>query len=245
MKTQGNTIFITGGSAGIGLSIAKAFLHLQNTVIICGRDEQKLAQAQKAYPDLHTLKCDITNNEDSKRAFEEITSEHEGLNILINNAGIQNNYNLYDADAMPERIQQEIDTNFSSLAKLTSLFLPALMKQPEAAVVNVSSATGIVPKQNAAVYSATKAAVHSFSSVLRRQLANSTVRVFEIFPPVVDTEMTKGRAGDKMSPELVASQLIRGMQRDTYEIPVGRARLLFLINRISPALAAQMIQRQS
>ncbi|MBN2115783.1 MAG: SDR family oxidoreductase [Anaerolineales bacterium] len=245
MKTQGNTIFITGGSAGIGLSIAKAFLHLQNTVIVCGRDEQKLAQAQKTYPDLHTLRCDVTSNDDCNYAFQKITSEHEGLNILVNNAGIQFNYNLYEANAAPERIQQEIDTNFSSLAKLTSLFLPALMKQPEAAVVNVSSATGIVPKRNAAVYSATKAAVHSFSSVLRRQLANSTVRVFELFPPVVDTAMTRDRAGNKLSPDFVAGQLIRGMQQDTYEIPVGRARLLFLINRISPALAAQMIQRQS
>jgi len=245
MKTQDNVIFITGGSAGIGLSIAKAFLHLQNTVIICGRDEQKLAQAQKAYPDLHTLKCDITNHDESKQAFEKVTSEHKGLNILINNAGIQYNYNLYDTDTTPERIQQEIDTNFSSLIKLTALFLPALMKQPAAAVVNVSSATGIVPKQNGAVYSATKAAVHSFSSVLRRQLANSSVRVFELFPPVVDTEMTKGRAGDKMSPESVASQLIRSMQQDQYEIPMGKVRWLFLVNRISPMLAAKIIQRQS
>jgi uncharacterized oxidoreductase len=122
MKIQGNVIFITGGSTGIGRSIAKAFLHLQNTVIICGRDAQKLAQAQKAYPDLHTLKCDITNTDESKQAFEKVTSEHECLNILINNAGIQYNYNLYDADATPERIQQEIDTNFSSLVKLTTLF---------------------------------------------------------------------------------------------------------------------------
>jgi short-subunit dehydrogenase involved in D-alanine esterification of teichoic acids len=245
MKTQGNLIFITGGSAGIGLSIAKAFLHLQNTVIICGKDEQRLAQARKVSPDLHTLKCDITNNDDSKRAFEEITSEHAGLNVLINNAGIQYNYNLYDADATSERIQQEIDTNFSSLAKLTSLFLPALLKQPEAAIVNVSSATGIVPKQNAAVYSATKAAVHSFSSVLRRQLANSSVKVFELFPPVVDTEMTKGRAGSKMSPESVAGELIRSMKQNKYEIPVGRVGSLFLINRISPMLAAKIMQRQS
>jgi short-subunit dehydrogenase involved in D-alanine esterification of teichoic acids len=119
------------------------------------------------------------------------------------------------------------------------------MKQPAAAVVNVSSATGIVPKQNGAVYSATKAAVHSFSSVLRQQLANSSVRVFELFPPVVDTEMTKGRAGDKMSPEAVASQLIRSMQQDQYEIPMGKVRWLFLVNRISPMLAAKIIQRQS
>lgn len=245
MKTQDNVIFITGGSAGIGLSIAKAFLHLQNTVIICGRDELRLAQARKAYPDLHTLKCDITDSDDSKRAFEKITSEHEGLNILINNAGIQYNYNMYDADVTPERIQKEIDTNFSSLVKLTSLFLPALMKQPEAAVVNVSSATGIVPKDNAAVYSGTKAAVHSFSSVLRRQLANSSVRVFELFPPVVDTEMTRGRGGNKLSPEFVASQLIHSMKQDKYEISVGRVRWLFLIHRVSPALAAKMLQSRS
>ena len=244
MKTQGNVIFITGGSTGIGLSIAKAFLHSQNTVIICSRDEQKLAQARKAYPDLHTLKCDITNDGDIKQAFQKITSEHEGLNILINNAGIQYNYNLYDADASPERIQQEIDTNFSSLVKLTTLFLPNLMNQPESAIVNVSSGTGIVPKPNGAVYSATKAAVHSFSSALRWQLANSSVKVFELFPPVVDTEMTKGRSGDKVSPEFVANELIQGMKKDKYEILVGKIKLLFLIQRISPTLAAKIIQKQ-
>ncbi len=245
MKTHDNVIFITGGSTGIGLSIAKTFLHSQNTVIVCGRDEKKLARARQAHPDLHTLQCDVTDDGDNKRAFQKITSEHKGLNILINNAGIQYNYNLYDADVSPEKIQQEIDTNFSSLVKLTTMFLPTLMKQPEAAIVNVSSATGIVPKQNGAVYSATKAAVHSFSSVLRRQLAKSSVKVFELFPPVVDTEMTKGRGGDKVSPESVASQLIRSMKDDQYEIPVGRVRWLFLIHRISPALAAKIIQKQA
>jgi short-subunit dehydrogenase involved in D-alanine esterification of teichoic acids len=244
MKTQGNVIFITGGSAGIGLSIAEALLGLQNKVIICGRDEQKLAHARKAHPDLHTLKCDITNDKDVQQAFQEITAEYKGLNILINNAGIQYNYNLYDSHATPERVQQEIDTNFSSLVKLSTLFLPTLMSQPEAAIVNVSSALGIVPKIRGAIYSATKAAVHSFSMVLRWQLANSSVKVFELFPPMVDTEMTQGRSGDKMSPEVVASQLILAMKQNRYEIPVGRIRLLFLINRVSPALAVKIIQRQ-
>lgn len=244
MNTHGNVIFITGGSTGIGLAIAEGFLRLQNTVIICGRDKQKLEHARSAHPDLHVLRCDITNNDDVQQVFQKITSEHKGLNVLINNAGIQCNYNLYDSDATPDKIQQEIDVNFSSLVKLTTLFLPTLMKQPEAAIVNVSSATGIVPKPSGAIYSATKAAVHSFSTVLRWQLANSAVKVFELFPPVVDTEMTKGRGGDKTPPEFVASQLILGMRQDRYEIPVGRIGLLFLINRVSPALAAKIIRRQ-
>ncbi|CAG0989119.1 putative oxidoreductase [Anaerolineae bacterium] len=244
MKTQGNVVFITGGSTGIGQSIAAALLHLQNTVIICGRDAQKLARAQQANPGLYTLTCDITNDNEVQRAFQKITTEHQGLNVLINNAGIQYNYNLNHSDASPEKIQREIDTNFSSLVKLTSLFLPTLMKQSEAAIINVSSATGIVPKPNGAVYSASKAAVHSFSTVLRWQLANSSVKVFELFPPVVDTTMTKGRNGDKVSPEFVAKQLILGIKQNRSEIPVGRVGLLFLINRISPALAAKIIQKQ-
>ncbi|GBE18310.1 putative oxidoreductase [archaeon BMS3Abin16] len=116
------------------------------------------------------------------------------------------------------------------------------MKQPEAAVINVSSALGIVPKESAPVYCATKAAIHSFSKSLRYQLEKTPVKVFEIIPSLVDTDMTRGRGKGKISPETLAKEVIKGLKKDNYEIRVGLVKILFLVNRVLPSLAERVIR---
>lgn len=244
MKTTNNTIFITGGSTGIGLACAKAFLKLNNTVIICGRNEAQLALAQKACPGIHVIRCDITRTEEITGAFENIKENFKGLNILINNAAIQYNYDFYEDNEALQKIDEEINVNFRAVAKITKLFLPLLIKQEEAAIVNISSPLGITPKGSAPIYSATKAAVHIFSKALRYQLETTPVKVFTIFPPLVDTAMTKGRGEKiKISADEMAKEIIKGMARNRYEMPVKKARILLFIHRLIPSLAYKIMKK--
>jgi short-subunit dehydrogenase involved in D-alanine esterification of teichoic acids len=242
MKLGNNTIFITGGSSGIGLALAKAFSALDNTVIVCGRNLEKLESVENSYP-IHTIQCDITKEDEVQQALGKIKTEFNGLNILVNNAGIQYNYDFYEDENALEKIEDEISINFLAQVKLTKLFLPILMKQPEAAIINVSSGLGIVPKESAPVYCATKAAVHIFSKSLRYQLEKTPVKVFEIIPSLVDTDMTKGRGKGKISPETLAKEVITNLEKDSYEIRVGKVKLLFLINRLMPSLAERILRK--
>ncbi|MFQ5799564.1 MAG: SDR family oxidoreductase, partial [Bacteroidota bacterium] len=157
MELSKNTVFITGGASGIGLALAKEFLNHENTVIICGRNQEKLDFAKRQHPDIHTIRCDVSNMNEIQQAVELIKTEFGGLNILVNNAGIQYRFDFHDDENAIEKIDEEIDINFRAIVHLTKLFLPILMKAPEAAIINVSSFLGIVPKKSAPGYCATKA----------------------------------------------------------------------------------------
>jgi len=244
MKLSNNIIFITGGSSGIGLTLAKAFLDLQNTVIVCGRNLEKLEFVKNKYPDIYTICCDITKKDEVQQALEKIKMEFKELNVLVNNAGILFNYNFCEDDNAIKKIEDEIGVNLLALIKLTKLFLPILVNQPESAIINVSSGLGIFPKKSAPVYCATKAAVHIFSKSLRYQLEKTPVKVFEIIPPLVDTEMTKGRGGRKISPETLAKEVICNLKKDNYEIRVGQVKTLFLIHRFFPSLVERIYKKK-
>ena len=231
MKLTDHIVLVTGGSAGIGLALAKAFLDLQNTVIVCGRSAERLETVKNKHPRIHTIQCDIRGKDDIEQILKTIKSDFGGLGILINNAGIQYNYDfLKDGDALG-KIEDEIDTNLLAPVKLAKMVLPILMEQSEAAIINVSSGLGIVPKEAAPVYCATKAALHIFSKSLRYQLEKTPVKVFEIIPPLVDTNMTKGRGKGKISPEALAKEAIAGLKKDNYEIRIGKVKILFLVSR--------------
>src|SRR4030042_2453807 len=211
MKITENTILITGGASGIGLSIARVFLENMNTVIVCGRNTDKLDHVKQQYPDIHTVRCDVANQVEVTQIFDHLITNFPSLNILVNNAGIQHQYDFLKDENALKKIDEEIDINFRAVARLTKIVLPNLVKASEAAIINVSSFLGIVPKSSAPIYCATKAALHAFSKSLRYQLQGTPVRVFEIIKPLVDTDMTKGREDDagKMSPEMLAKEVIR------------------------------------
>lgn len=242
MKNNGHTVLITGGSSGIGLAMAERFLLHGNRVIAVGRDAGKLERLQARHPEVETYRCDLADPDQLDRLADWLAARHPGLDVLVNNAGIQYNYSFSEQTDQAKRVSEEISINLTAPIVLINRLLPLLARQPQAAIVNVSSGLGIVPKRSAPVYCATKAGLHLFTRALRYQLENSSVRVFELIPPVVDTEMTRGRGQNKLSPEALAEALMTAFEKDRWEVPVGKVKLLILLNRWMPALAARLLK---
>ncbi len=244
MELRQNTIFITGGNSGIGLAFAEALVSLDNTVIVCGRDQQKLDAVRQQYPQIYTIRCDIADSAELERTVDTIQEAFPQLNVLINNAGIQYRYDFSAGEDVLAKINEEVTVNLTALMRLTHIVLPVLARQPNAAVMNVSSMLGFIPKKSAPVYCATKAAVHTFSKALRYQLADTTIKVFEIVPPLVDTDMTREHAKFKMSSAAFVQGALQGVCRDRYEIQVGWAKTLIALHRFFPALAESMLRNK-
>ena len=247
MKMSDNIVFITGGSSGIGFALAKGFLELKNTVMICGRNSDKLKQAKERFPEIHVIQCDVTNEREVKQAFESIKNKFGFLNILVNNAGIQYRLDFREDDDAFKKINEEIDINFRAVVHLTNVLMPLIEKAPQAAIVNVSSGLGIVPKKSAPGYCATKAAVHAFSKSLRYQLEETSIKVIELFPPFTDTDMTKGRDHDvhRESPEFVARKFFDAFGKNHFEIKPGLMNIALLqINRFLPSLAEKIAKKR-
>lgn len=173
-----------------------------------------------------------------------VTVGHQfpALNVLINNAGIQYNYEFAEASEHLGRIAHEIAVNLTAPLQLTALLLPQLLTRPEAAIVNVSSGLGLGPKRSAPVYCATKAGLHQFSKALGYQLEGRSVHVMEVLLPLIDTPMTAGRGRGKISPEQLADEFLRGFASNTTEINIGKVGLLRLVQRVSPALADRILK---
>ncbi|WP_181307486.1 SDR family oxidoreductase [Rufibacter sp. XAAS-G3-1] len=189
MKLAGNTVLVTGGASGIGLALAERFLKAGSTVIVCGRREDKLKEARQKHPGLHTRVCDVAQEAERLTLAEWATKEFPGLNVLVNNAGIQRRVNLVDEQEAWGKTQQEIAINLEAPIHLCSLFVPHLREQPTAAIVNVTSGLAFTPAVFAPVYCATKAALHSFTMSLRYLLSKTSVEVVEIVPPAVNTAL--------------------------------------------------------
>lgn len=239
MKKSGNVVLITGGSAGIGLALAKKFLEADNKVIITGRNEDKLLQVKSNFPQIVTEVADSAREDDLRKLVE----KYGDVNILINNAGVQYNYVFIEERNAQDLIQMEFNINLIGPVLLIQMFLPKLLSKKEAAIVNVSSGLGLVPKESAPVYCASKAGLHIFSKALRYQLESTNIKVFEIIPPLVDTEMTKGRGRGKITPETLAEEFWDKFINDKYEMNIGKVKLLNLINRISPQIADKIMRK--
>lgn len=194
MKMTGNTIFITGGGSGIGRGIAEAFHKLGNQVIISGRRKANLEETIKANPGMAAYEMDITDPESIKAVAARIISDYPKLNVLFNNAGIM----PFDdaAQAIDERTMQDIvTTNLLGPIRMTSALIEHLKAQPSAVILNNTSLLAWVPLAYTAVYSATKAALHSFTMSQRFALRDTSVKVQSIAPPWVDTDLVK-KSGD-------------------------------------------------
>ncbi len=225
MRTSGNTVLITGGATGIGFALAEKFSKLGNEVVICGRREGRLGEAKAKLPGIEAIRCDISNGGDRKMLYDRISSSFPETNVLVNNAGIQRRIDFTKGTEDLLGNDDEIDINLKAQVYMSALFIPLLAKKESAAIINVSSGLGFVPMALFPVYSATKAALHSFSLSLRHQLRSTSVKVFEVVPPTVyDTEL-KGKPIEKadwaMSSNEVAEAALKGIESDSYEIGIG------------------------
>lgn len=232
MRITGNTILITGGATGIGFTLADAFLRKGNEVLICGRREDKLSEAKAKLPQLHTLKCDVAKAEERKSLLEWAVSNFGSLNILVNNAGIQREIDFKKGTVDLMSGENEIEINLQAPVHLSAVFIPHLMKQKEAVIVNISSGLAFIPIAIMPVYCATKAAIHSFSLSLIHQLRDTSIKVFEVIAPTTDTDLDKGARGKRgqtdrgVKPEIVVAATMEALEKDNFEIAIGQAEFL-------------------
>ena len=248
METKNNTILITGGATGIGFSLAETLVSAGNKVIICGRREGKLKEAKDKLPQIQAKVCDVSREKERESLFNWVKDNFRDLNVLINNAGIQRMVNLKKGTQDLFSGENEVETNLIAPIHLSAYFIPLLLKKKESAIINVSSGLGFVPIASMPVYCATKAAIHSFTVSLRYQLRDTSIKVFEIVPPAVDTELGKGTTeeGDEyrgISPSEVAKAALTAMANNEYDIVVGEAKGLVMGARTNPEQAFQKINQ--
>jgi len=235
MKLSGNTILITGGSAGIGLAFAKKFLELDNEVIVTGRNQDKLDAVAKAHPKITTIRSDAADPKAIADLAHTIKAKFPKLNVLMNNAGVMTYRNLgVDDDLGP--LTSEIDINLSGPIRLISSLIGQI-RANKGTIINVSSGLAFVPLQAAPIYCATKAAMHSYTIALRQQLQDHEVEVIELMPPAVKTELAPIPSETNVkvitTDELVGST-IKALQKGTLEIRPGQANGLRFMSRWAP-----------
>jgi uncharacterized oxidoreductase len=248
MNLTKNTVLITGGASGIGLELTRQLHKLGNKIIITGRNEAKLKKAKDLFPQIQTIKSDVSHSKDIETLFTKMQKEFPDMNILINNAGIMNMINLHETQDI-EKLTQEIDINLIGTIRMCAKFLPHLKSKSTAAIVNVSSGLAFVPLPMSPVYCATKAAVHSFTQSLRVQLKKSKVKVFELAPPATDTELLGEPNSEDlkgvsiMKVEDMVAVATKGMECDQYEIRPGQANQLKLMSRIAPDFILKQLSK--
>jgi uncharacterized oxidoreductase len=244
MELKGKTILITGGTAGIGLEAAKQFLAYGAKVIITGRDQSKLDNAKKLYPALIAIKSDVANACDAQMLFNQIL-DLGGIDILYNNAGVLSlSTNMGVAsDRHSNEAEHEMNVNYFGVIRLNNLFMEMLKSRRETAIINTTSILSYVPSAAEATYSASKAALRFYTETLRKHLEvlKSNVKVFELLPPLVATEMTAGRNQKKIAPEVVVKTLIASLKKNKFTIRVGDTSLLYFVNRLFPKMAFRMV----
>jgi uncharacterized oxidoreductase len=237
MKLAGRTILITGGSAGIGLAFAVKFLELGNEVIVTGRRQAVLDQVKAKYPKLHTIQSDVADPRQIAALATRVKAEFPRLDVLFNNAGIFLFKNLRMEAADLEGLMAEVNINVGGVIRMTSAFIDVL-RANKGTVINLSSALAFVPLPSAPIYSATKAAIHSYTQSLRFQLEETGVEVIEIMPPAVKTELTAELPeGDGIS-LITTDELMKlsfaSLRAGALEIRPGQANQLAFMRRLAP-----------
>ncbi|MDF3027014.1 MAG: family NAD(P)-dependent oxidoreductase [Fluviicola sp.] len=224
MKTNGNTILITGGSAGIGFELAKQFSQLGNKVLITGRNADKLKQAADQLENVIPIAGDVTDPESTDRLLAKIKEDHPELNLVINNAGYTDVYELAANAGAYSKASREMETNYLSVVSLTEKLLPTLLKNEDSAIVNVTSIVAYFPQKMLPTYTASKSALKAYTDILRETFENR-VNVFELIPPLVNTEFSKEIGGENgIPPKEVADELIRALEKNQWLVPVGMSK---------------------
>jgi len=221
MKLTGNTIFITGGGSGIGQAFAEEFHKRGNQVIIAGRREENLKNVVKANPGMDYVVLNIQDPADIARAAKQVIEKYPAVNVLFNNAGIM----LMDtaAGSVDEKLlTSTIETNLYGPIRLTAAFIEHFKQLPSATILYNSSALAFTPLASSAIYSATKAAIHSYTLSQRVTLRKTNVRLQEIAPPWVATELLPGATEDPRAMPLkeFIEKTFKILETDAYEVAV-------------------------
>jgi uncharacterized oxidoreductase len=242
MNVSDNTVLITGGSAGIGFEIAKLLSAHHNQVIVTGRDQLRLDKALAQLTKVTGIVSDVSKAGDVEDLALILKNDFPDLNMVINNAGRAVLYDIGNSEGAFEIAEDEMRTNYLSVIRLNEKLLPLLKSRKEAAIVNVSSVVALVPGK-IPTYSASKAALHSYTQSLRIALSRSSnVKVFELMPPLVDTEFSaiiNGNTG--IAPSVVAQDFINAVENDIYEIRVGKTQYIYDLYLRSPEEALKAL----
>lgn len=240
MKTTNNTVLITGGSLGIGFEIAKSLSEQGNHVIITGRNAERLEKAAAQLKNVTPIVSDVANEQDLDKLVQTLNTQFPKLNVVINNAGNAYTYKLEEGANAAKKAKEEMQTNLFAIIDLNEKLLPLLKKQTEAAIVNVSSIVAFAPGINIPGYSASKAALHSYTQALRLTQEKSNVKVFELMPPLVNTTFSAEIGGENgIPPKVVADELLQSLATDNYEIRVAGTEDFYKFYLSSPADALQ------
>jgi uncharacterized oxidoreductase len=226
MKLSGNTIFITGGGSGIGRGLAEALHARGNKVIIAGRRRKKLDAVTAANRGMKGVELDISDPASIKRVAAQLIADHPDLNVLINNAGIMQ-VDMASGKLDDAQMVSTIATNMMGPIRMTSALIEHLKTKPNAVVAYTSSVLGFVPLAVTAVYSSTKAALHSYILSQRFMLRDSGVRVLEIVPPWVRTELMNSQEAEQAMPlDQFIAEAIAVLGTDADEIVIDAAKPL-------------------
>jgi uncharacterized oxidoreductase len=236
MKLTGRTILITGGSAGIGLAFALKFLELGNEVIVTGRRQAVLDQVKAEYSKLHTMQSDVADPAQIAALAKRVKADYPKLDVLMNNAGIMLYKNLRAPATDLAGLMAEVSINVGGVIGMTSAFIDILTAN-KGTVINVSSGLAFVPLPAAPIYSATKAAIHSYTQSLRFQLEGAGVEVIDLMPPAVKTDMTTELAeggGSVISTDELVKQSFALLKKGVLEIRPGQSQTLAWMRRLAP-----------
>lgn len=242
MKISGNQILITGGATGVGLALAEAFLKAGNQVAVCGRRQDKLDEVRQDFPDIKTIQADVATAEGRSMLISQALATLPNLNMLVNNAGIMQSVQLDKANLteLEQWLRNEVEIDCLAPILLTTQLLPHLQQQSPAAIVNVTTGLVFAPAAKYPFYAAAKAGLRAFTQSLRFQLKESSVKVFEVLPPAVNTALNQSN-DPKISPQQVAIETLQGLEKGMSEIKVGQSKILAMLTRLSPSLAYSMI----
>lgn len=241
MELKNSTILITGGTSGIGLELVRQLTAQGANILITGRKHEALNETKKMFPNVSVFQSDVSRPGDIERLYKDVTGQFPDLNMIINNAGLMRLIDLQDTAIDMEDITREIDTNLTGTIRMVHQFLPHLLTKKSAAIVNVSSGIALMSYSSAPVYSASKAGVRAYTQALRLQLEDTRVKVFEMIPPGVNTNLQNDwirqpNPAQMMSVERMVNVAIKGLQNDEPEIKPFLISVIKTAGRIAPGL---------
>lgn len=244
MKITGNTILITGGGTGMGLEAAKQLNAMGNTVILAARNEERLKEEAAKLKNASIIVCDLSIENDLDRLVNTVKEKHPNLNMVFLNAGIATNYKLFSRNDSYKVSIAEMITNYHSVVMLTQALVPILADRENSAIIITTSGVSFVPDLQHPTYSATKAALHSYTLSLRLALEQqkSNVKIFELMAPLVDTPFAKGIVSDKkMRADRVIEEMIAKLEVNEYEMHVGLTKDIFEKVKVSTQEALHFV----